>query len=60
MKYVEWTVLGILSVVFIVSFFLMPYAIGEAKSRKDYWKTIRIGFIVVALIFAYAYVMGLY
>lgn len=60
LEYIEWIILGVLAVGFLVSFLLMPYVIGEAKNKKDYWKTIRIGIIVIALIFAYAYVMGLY
>lgn len=60
LDYIEWIILGIFSIFFLIDFLLMPFLIGEAKNRKDYWKTIRIGMIVIALIFAYAYVMGLY
>jgi hypothetical protein len=58
MKCVEWIILGIFGIFFIKDFLLMPFAIGEAKNKKDYWRTIRIGIILIALIFAYAYLMG--
>lgn len=55
--WVKWIGIVIAILWFLKDFALMPFAIGEAKDKKDYFKTIGVGVVIIALIFGYAWFM---
>ena len=58
MDWIVYVVMGLYAIYFLKDILLMPFAIGEARDKKDYWKTIGVAAIVIGAIFLYSYIMG--